>query len=43
VERLIAARGLEWSALSFAELDALWEEAKAALASLAQNDAPDTV
>lgn len=43
VERLVAARGLEWSALSFAELDALWEEAKATLASLAQNDAPDKV
>ena len=32
VERLAATRGLALSALSFAELDALWDEAKAALA-----------
>jgi tetrapyrrole methylase family protein / MazG family protein len=32
VEQLVAERGLAWPALSFAELDALWEEAKARLA-----------
>ena len=32
VERLAAERGLELAALSFEELDALWNEAKAALA-----------
>ena len=32
VEQLAAARGLSLSALSFTELDALWDEAKAALA-----------
>lgn len=40
VERFIHDRGLEWSALSFAEMDALWEEAKAALA---QSGVPDKV
>ncbi len=33
VERLIAERSLQWDVLSFAELDALWEEAKAAFAN----------
>jgi MazG family protein len=32
VERLISERQLEWPALTFSELDALWEEAKAVLA-----------
>ena len=40
VERLAAGRGLELSALSFAALDALWEEAKA---TLAQSDVADKV
>lgn len=40
VERLAAGRGLVLSALSFAALDALWEEAKA---TLAQTDVTDTV
>ena len=40
VERFIHDRGLEWSALSFAEMDALWEEAKAVLA---QSGVPDKV
>ena len=40
IERLMAARGLEWAALSFAEMDALWEEAKA---TLARSDVPDKV
>lgn len=40
VERLAAGRGLEMSALSFAALDALWEEAKA---TLAQTDVAGTV
>jgi len=32
MEQLAAERGLTWPALSFAEMDALWNEAKAALA-----------
>ena len=32
VEQLVAERRLDWSALSFADLDGLWGEAKAALA-----------
>lgn len=40
VERLIAERSLQWESLSFAELDALWEEAKAAFAN---SDVADTV
>ncbi len=40
VERFIHDRDLEWSALSFAEMDALWQEAKAALA---QSSVPDKV
>ena len=40
VERLAAGRGLKLDALSFAELDALWEEAKA---TLAQTDVADKV
>jgi tetrapyrrole methylase family protein/MazG family protein len=31
VERLVAERSLDWKALSFLELDALWREAKAGL------------
>ena len=38
VERLAAERGLELAALSFEELDALWNEAKAALARSAVAD-----
>ena len=38
VERLAAERGLELAALSFGELDALWNEAKAALARSAVAD-----
>lgn len=33
VEKFIVERGLEWNNLSFVEMDALWEEAKAALAN----------
>ena len=40
IERLMARRGLEWAALSFAEMDALWEEAKA---TLARSGVPDKV
>ena len=40
IERFIVERGLEWSALSFSELDALWEEAKGALAD---SSLPDKV
>lgn len=40
VERLVTRRGLDWSALSFAEMDALWEEAKA---TLAQSNVADKV
>ncbi|CUS05345.2 conserved protein of unknown function [Candidatus Promineifilum breve] len=40
IERLMAGRGLEWAALSFAEMDALWEEAKA---TLARSGVPDKV
>jgi tetrapyrrole methylase family protein/MazG family protein len=40
VERLMAGRGLAWAALSFAEMDALWEEAKA---TLARSGVPDKV
>jgi tetrapyrrole methylase family protein/MazG family protein len=40
MERILVERGLEWSALSFAGMDALWEEAKAALA---QSGVPDKV
>jgi len=32
IERFITERGLDWETLSFSELDALWEEAKATLA-----------
>lgn len=38
VERLIASRGLDWSSLSFLELDALWLEAKATLGQTAPPD-----
>ena len=37
-DRLAAERGLELAALSFEELDALWNEAKAALARSAVAD-----
>ncbi len=40
VERLAAGRGLELSSLSFAQLDALWREVKAALA---QSDVAGTI
>ena len=40
VERFIHDRDLEWSALSFDEMDALWQEAKAVLA---QSSVPDKV
>ncbi len=40
VERAVATRGMDWATLSFAEMDALWEEAKA---SLAQSDVTDKV
>lgn len=40
IERMIAERGLAWNALSFAEMDALWVEAKA---TLAKTDVADTV
>ncbi|MBP6015363.1 MAG: nucleoside triphosphate pyrophosphohydrolase [Candidatus Promineofilum sp.] len=40
IERFIHDRGLEWDSLSLAEMDALWEEAKA---TLAQSDVPDKV
>lgn len=40
IERFIAERGLNWEALSFSQLDALWEEAKA---TLADSGLPDKV
>jgi tetrapyrrole methylase family protein/MazG family protein len=40
VEQFVAERGLEWEALSFAEMDALWEEAKA---TFAKSDVADKV
>jgi tetrapyrrole methylase family protein/MazG family protein len=40
VERLAVARGLVWGEMNFAEMDALWAEAKAILA---KTDVPDKV
>jgi tetrapyrrole methylase family protein/MazG family protein len=40
VERLAAERGQEWGVMTFAEMDALWEEAKA---TLAKSHLPDKV
>lgn len=40
IEKFMLARGLEWNDLSFAQMDALWEEAKA---TLAKSVVPDTV
>jgi tetrapyrrole methylase family protein/MazG family protein len=40
VERLAAERGQEWGAMTFTEMDALWEEAKA---TLAKSHLPDKV
>ncbi len=40
VERLAAERGREWGVMTFAEMDALWEEAKA---TLAKSHLPDKV
>jgi tetrapyrrole methylase family protein/MazG family protein len=40
VERLAAERGQEWGTMTFAEMDALWEEAKAILA---KSHLPDKV
>jgi tetrapyrrole methylase family protein/MazG family protein len=40
MERLATSRGLVWGGMTFAEMDALWEEAKA---TLAKTDVPDKV
>lgn len=40
VERAVAERGLDWATLTFGEMDALWEEAKA---TLAQSNVADKV
>lgn len=41
VEKFVTARGMAWSELTFAEMDALWEEAKASFANPGVADTVD--